>query len=80
MYDNNRLSDLINTISLIIGMQNLQENRQQSAHNDIQVANAEQAKFLLVEVAKQFQEQNKILAKQTSMLQEILNILKGKEL
>ena len=80
MYDNDRLSDLINAISLIIGMQNLQENRQQSAHNDIQVANAEQAKFLLVEVAKHFQEQNKILAKQTSMLQEILNILKGREL
>ena len=80
MYDNNKLPDLINAISLIIGMQNLQENRQQSAHNDIQVANAEQAKFLLVEITKQFQEQNKILTKQISMLQEILNILKGKEL
>lgn len=77
MYNNDRFLDTLNAISVILGMQNLKENREQSAHNDVQIANAEQAKFLLVEIAKQFQEQNKILAEHTVMLQEILKILKG---
>ena len=68
---------MLNAISVIIGVQNLKENREQSAHNNVQVANAEQAKYLLVEIAKQFEEQNKILSEQTAMLLEILNILKG---
>ena len=58
------------SLLLIIGMQNLQENREQSKHNDIQAANAEQAKYLLSEIFKKFDEQNKLL-------NEILNILKG---
>ena len=79
MYENDRFIDLINIVSLIIGMQNLQENREQSEHNDVQAANAEQAKYLLSELAKQFEVQNKILSEQTSMLQEILKHLKGTE-
>ena len=79
MYNNNFL-DMLNAISVIIGMQNLKENREQSAHNDVQIANSEQAKYLLFEIAKQFEEQNKILSEQTSMLSEILNILKGIDL
>ena len=71
--------DMLNAISVIIGMQNLKENREQSAHNDVQIANAEQAQYLLAEIALQFKEQNKILNEQTNMLQEILNILKGRE-
>lgn len=78
MNDNSFL-DMLNAISVIIGMQNLKENREQSAHNDVQIANAEQAKYILAEIALQFKEQNKILTEQTNMLQEILNILKGKE-
>ena len=77
MYSNDRFLDTLNAISVIIGMQNLKENREQSAHNDVQIANAEQARFLLAEIAKQFQEQNKILAEHTEMLREILKILKG---
>lgn len=61
--------DLINIISVLIGLQNLQENREQSAHNDVQSANASQAKFLLNELTKQFEKQNE-------MLKEILIILK----
>ena len=78
MNDNSFL-DMLNAISVIIGMQNLKENREQSAHNDVQIANAEQARYLLAEIALQFKEQNEILSKQTNMLQEILNILKGRE-
>ena len=78
MYNSNdSFLDMLNAISLIIGMQNLKENREQSAHNDVQAANANQAKYLLAEISKQFKEQNKILSEQTNMLQEILNILKG---
>ena len=72
---NNNFLDLLNAISLIIGMQNLKENREQSAHNDVQIANAEQTKYLLFEITKQFEEQNKILSEQTIMLSKILDIL-----
>jgi tRNA1(Val) A37 N6-methylase TrmN6 len=60
--------DLINALSLIIGIQNLQENREQSAQNDIHSENDKQAKYLLFEISRQFEEQNKLLYK-------ILNIL-----
>ena len=66
--DNNN-GDLLNIVSILIGLQNLQENREQSEHNDIQSANDNQTKFLLDELKKQFDEQNK-------MLNEILQILK----
>ena len=66
--DNNN-GDLLNIVSILIGLQNLHENREQTAHNDVQIANDNQAKFLLDELKKQFDEQNK-------MLNEILQILK----
>ena len=66
--DNNN-GDLLNIVSILIGLQNLQGNREQPAHNDVQIANDNQAKFLLDELKKQFDEQNK-------MLNEILQILK----
>lgn len=66
---NNNNGDLLNIVSILIGLQNLQENREQTAHNDVQIANDNQAKFLLDELKKQFDEQNK-------MLNEILQILK----
>ena len=66
--DNNN-GDLLNIVSILIGLQNLQENREQSEHNDIQSANDNQTKFLLDELNKKFDEQNK-------MLNEILQILK----
>lgn len=69
--DNNN-GDLLNIVSILIGLQNLQENREQTAHNNVQIANDNQAKFLLDELKKQFDEQNK-------MLNEILQILKKQE-
>lgn len=61
--------DLISVLSLMLGYQNLQENRQQSAHNDVSAANNKQAKFLIEELGREFEEQN-------SMLREILEVLK----
>lgn len=58
---NNNFFDILNLASLIIGIQNLNENREQSAHNDIQGENQRQAEFLLREINRQFEEQNKLL-------------------
>lgn len=53
--------DLISVLSFLIGIENLSENRQQSAHNDVQEANAKQARYLLDELGKKFDEQNEML-------------------
>lgn len=47
---NNNFFDLLNLASVLIGLQNLNENRTQSAHNDVQRENDKQAKFLLQEI------------------------------
>ena len=77
MYNNNNFLDMLNAISVIVGMQNLKENREQSAHNDVQIANSEQTEYLLSVIAEQFKGLTKILLEQTTMLQEILKLLKG---
>lgn len=61
--------DIISVLSLMIGYENLLENRQQSAHNDVSMANDKQAKFLLEKLSQKFEEQN-------TMLREILEMLK----
>jgi hypothetical protein len=53
--------DAISVASFLLGLENLQENRAQSAHNDVQAANQEQAEYLLRELKRQFDEQNDIL-------------------
>ena len=53
--------DILNVLSFMFGIENLQENRTQSAHNDVQAANQQQAEYLLGEINKRFEEQNKIL-------------------
>ncbi|MBR5272384.1 MAG: hypothetical protein IKU25_03195 [Clostridia bacterium] len=65
---NNNLFDALNLASLLIGIQNLQENREQTAQNDVQQANNRQARFLLQELGKKFDEQN-------AMLKRILELL-----
>ena len=77
--DNNELINLINILSFVIGYSNLQENRQQSANNDVQAANKAQAKYLLNEVNRRFDEQNKILEELNVMLARLLEVLEGKE-
>ena len=67
---NSNFLDALNLASLIIGIQNLNENREQSAHNDVQSANDRQAKFLLEEINRQFEYQNKMLAEILEILEE----------
>lgn len=59
---NNNSQDILNAISILLGLQNLQENRKQSEHNDVQMANDKQAEYLLNEINKKFNEQNLILS------------------
>lgn len=61
--------DLLSALSLMIGMQNLQENREQTAHNDVQSANSQQARFLLQELGKKFDEQNAMLTRILELLE-----------
>ena len=54
--------DLISVLSLLVGLQNVQENRLQSAQNDVQAANDKQAQFLLERLTAMFEAQNQMLA------------------
>lgn len=62
-------SDALAVISILLGLENLEENRQQSAHNDVESANTRQATYLLAELGRKFDEQN-------DMLREILEAVK----
>ena len=62
--------DLLGLISLYIGVQNLQENEQQSAQslkllrdNDVQAANDKQAAYILADINANFDEQNTMIRK-----------------
>lgn len=72
---NNELINLINVLSFVIGYSNLQENRAQSAHNDVQAANSAQAEYLLNEINRRFDEQNKILEEQNRMLERLIELM-----
>lgn len=64
--------DLLTIVSLIIGYENLIENRAQNAHNDVNASNSQQAKFLLQEIHRKFDEQS-------VMLREILDEVRKHE-
>lgn len=64
--------DMISLLSFFLGYQNLIENRQQSAQNDVGAANDKQAKFLLEELGRNFEELK-------AMLREILGVLRHEE-
>ena len=66
---NPNYSDLLNALSLILAMQNLSENREQSQYNDVHKANDEQAELLLKEINDRFAEQDETI-------NEILKICK----
>ena len=59
--------------SFLLGYENLIENREQSRQNNIQSANDMQAKYLLNELRKQFDEHN-------AMLKKILEVVTGENL
>ena len=72
---NNELINLINILSFLVGLQNMQENRLQSDQNDVQAANDRQAEYLLNGINRRFDEQNKILDEQNSMLERLIELL-----
>lgn len=53
--------DWLNIFSILLALQNLQENREQTKQNDVQAANDKQAKLLIDEINAKFDEQNKKL-------------------
>lgn len=70
-------ADLIGIISLYLGIRNLTENEQQSdqqlkilKQNDVNAANDRQASYILQELGRKFEEQNR-------MLKEILEVIKN---
>lgn len=69
---NNLISDLLNVISIMLGYENLMENREQSAQNNVAKHNQKQAEFILNDLHKRLDYQNKLL-------EEILKILKGEK-
>ena len=73
--DNNELINLINILSFVVGLQNMQENRLQSAQNDVQAANDRQAEYLLNEINRRFYEKNKILEEQNRMLERLIELM-----
>ena len=84
--NNQNYSDLLNVLSLILALENLNENRQQSQYNDVHKANDEQAELLLEKINKRFAEQNemidlilKIQQNHTDMLREIYQLLRNKK-
>lgn len=64
----------------MLAIQNLKENREQSEHNDIQLANDKQAEDILNTIYAQFKEQNIELAKHKSLLYDIVERLDKIEL
>lgn len=76
---NDNFGILLDIISILLGYENLMENRQQSAENNINKSNQEQAKQILDDLHEQFNEQNAMLEYQNQLLVEILDILKGEK-
>ena len=60
--------DFLQIWSLMLAYQNLYENRAQNRANDVGAANDAQAKYLLEELGRKFDEQNE-------MLKRILEVL-----
>jgi hypothetical protein len=76
-YDNNALLNAINVLSMVIGLKNLEENREQSRQNDVKAANDQQAEYLLQDIHLQFEKQNTILEKQNEILNKLLLEVEG---
>lgn len=71
MNKQNDFSNGLNILSIILALENLQENRQQSKQNDVQAANDKQAKELLATINEQFEKQNVMLEKIIAQSAEI---------
>lgn len=59
--EKNNNGDFLNLLSIMLALQNLQENREQTKQNDVQAANDKQAKLLIDEIGAKFDEQNEVI-------------------
>lgn len=76
----NNNADLLNIISILLAVQNLQENREQTKQNDVQAANDRQAEYLMNKIDQRFDKQNQQIYiikekvdKMYNLLEEIIN-------
>lgn len=53
--------DMLGVASFLLGVENLMENRQQSAQNDVGAANDKQASYLLSKIGKRLDRQDRAL-------------------
>ena len=53
--------DILTVASFLLGYENLIENREKSRQNNVSAANDKQAEYLLLELGRKFDEQNKLL-------------------
>lgn len=63
--------DALNVASFLLGLQNLEENRVQSAQNDVGAANDKQASFLLSEIGKRLDKQDETLERILEKLEKL---------
>ena len=54
-------ADVLGVASFMLGLENLSENRQQSAQNDVNAANDKQASYLLSEIGKRLDRQDRTI-------------------
>lgn len=63
--------DMLGVMSFLLGLENLYENRQQSAQNDVGAANDKQASFLLSEIGKRLDRQDRALDVMLKKLEQL---------
>ena len=63
--------DALGIASFLLGLENLYENRQQSAQNDVGAANDKQASYLLEEIGKRLDSQDRTLEAIVSKLEQL---------
>ena len=74
--NNDNFGNLLDLFSIILGYENLMENRQQTASNDVEKHKQKQTRIILNDFHEQFNLQNSMLKYQNSLLEKILKILK----
>lgn len=68
----NYFMNAVDILALLIGLQNLFENRTQSAQNDVNAANEREARYLLDELGKRLDAQDAMLEDILARLDEML--------
>lgn len=63
--------DALSIASFLLGWENLMENRQQSAQNDVGAANDKQASYLLAEIGKRLDTQDSTLDRILEKLEQL---------